>query len=320
LTEYGLEKEGGSIDSTSIIRMHRQCKDGALDFMTVALEEFIEDAWSRYADVMSSMRTLSRRFIRAGELNRHLTVCPGRVNGLVRRGLIRAYMKANDGGDEMLIDLKSIDRLKEKLKLLLTGDFVAGLLGIDTDGLIELVRRGCLQLASGPSVDGLSNWRFDIDEPERLLGNIAARIPATRDHNRGELIAWNEVFQLLKKHKISLGRFVHDVLVAGPVPLSASDGRGLARFSFSNEEIGGYIFAYTDIKIGVEENSTPDFKRLARYLEVMMRRNGCMYPRGLPRQDKEGGYNCVSINDLTRLAMSVFRRAQLSKVTLFMGI
>lgn len=311
MEKYGLSIAGRPPEFGAILQFHRRCRKGTLDFITIAIEEFIENASSPYADVLCQTQTLHKRFIPATELTMYSIAGPRHLEWLLRSGRVRVYRKARNGSDEVLIDLDSVVRYKEKLALCFTSIDAAKSLGISVDDVTALVWHGCLTPVSGASVDGLSEWRFDCDETERLLGKVGANVLVETDGEGGEFVFGGDVLSLLRRNKISVGRFVRNVVDGKPVPRLKSEGNGLTRFAFSKKEIDEYISAQTAVKIGAEETSTPNFRQLARTLEKLMERNKGAYLRGLSCQDKIADCNWVSVKDLANIAISVFSRPEL---------
>jgi len=312
MKKCGIDRFGRPPEVRSLLALHRECREGALDFLTVAIEEFIENALSRYADQVCETPTFHKRFIPATVLAKYSVAGPRHLEWLLRSGRVRVYRKVRDGRDEVLIDLDSVDRYKEKLALCFTGAYAADSLGISVDDVTELVWHGCLTPVSGPSVDGLSEWRFCRDEPGWLLGAVTTKVPAKTEGDQREWLYGGEVLSLLKKYKISVGRFVRDVVDGKPAPQCKSRGRGLAMFAFSKKEIAEYVLAKTGEKISVNENSTPTFRQLARTLEKMKERNDSVYQRGISRRDETDDSIWANVSDLARIALLVFSRAQAS--------
>lgn len=293
----------------SILELHGQFRQGNLNFITIALEEFIENTLSQNADRFCGTKTLHRRFIPATDIALYCVARPRRLKWLLSSGRVRVLRKARDSGDEVLVDWDSVVRYKEKLNSCFTSVDLAECLEIRVEDVIELVRHGCLKPVSGPSIDGLPTWRFYRDEPERLLGAINAKVLAEDDGDHPRWLFGREVLSLLRKHEISVGHFVHDILNGKLIPQSKSCARGLPMLSFVQEEIAEYVFAKTGENIYAKENSIPAFKRLGRTLGKMKERNDRAYLRGQSRRNEISDWSCVSVSDLARVAIRVFSMA-----------
>lgn len=308
LHKYGLGNAGGVPEFMPILELHRLCKVGDLNFMTVALEEFIEEAASRHGEVLTGARAFSKRFITVRELGMYIKASPAHIETLLRCGRIHVFKREKVTTGGILIDLDSTAKFKEKLDSSLTSIDVGRRLGVSIAGVVDLVRHGCLRPVSGPTVDGLPEWRFERDEPSRLLERIVTRIVLAMGLGPRERILGGEVLRLLGRDKIGVGRFIRDVLAGSPTPRFTLEGGGLIQFGFSRREINEYINAKARVPTSTEAKRTLNFRVLARSLENMMERNERSCPRGLSRQEEADGWNWVGVNALARIAMSIFSK------------
>lgn len=307
LHKYGLGNAGGVPEFMPILELHRLCKAGDLNFMTVALEDFIEEAASRHDEVLTGARTFSKRFITVRESGRYFNVSPTHVEALIRCGQIHVFRGEKGTTDEILIDLYSAAKFKEKLDSSLTSINVGRRLGVSIADVADLVRHGCLRPMSGPTVDGMPAWRFDQDEPDRLLGKIGARIVVGTEPGESNLVTWGEVLRVLVRHKISVGRFVRDVLDRTLAPCFERPRDGLTGFGFGRMEINDYICSVTPPKIGAETKSPFDFGLLARALERRREENERFNSRGPLREDDIVSW--INAYDIVRIANCVLYQA-----------
>jgi hypothetical protein len=164
---------------------------------------------------------------------------------------------------------------------------------------------------SGPSVDGLPDWRFDHSEPDELLAKIGAKVMSGQLDKRNENMSGREVLRLLENHRIGVGRFFSDVLGGKPTPRCESRSDGLTRFGFSKGEICEYIYAKTGVNICFKATNTSNCKLLARSLEKMREQNASVGLRSSQRQAETSDYHQVDVNDLARIAILLFSKAQL---------
>jgi hypothetical protein len=130
LNEYGLGKVGGRPEFRSILELHKLCKERDIDFVTVALEEFLDDESFKCGEYLWEMRGLSKRFVPIRELDGYFNVRPGCLEGLVQTGRIRAFRKEGGSGYKILIDLVSVARFKRELSSSLTSFDAARRLGM----------------------------------------------------------------------------------------------------------------------------------------------------------------------------------------------
>ena len=306
----GLSIVGRPPDFRPMLQLHRLSKETTVDFLTVAIEEFIDNLLSRHSDQLNETPLLQKRFMSVPELARHFGVSSKHIALLLDSDRVRCYRKVRgDGQAEVLIDLSSFARYKEKLASCSSSGDVAHSLGIDVDEVSELVWHGCLTPVSGPSIDGLSDWRFCPEDPRRLLEVVCSKIKTEADCH-GEWVFGGEVLSLLRRHKIGVGRFIRDMLEDNLAPQSTRRAIGLLMFAFSKDDIAEYILAKTGAKVFAKENSSLIFRQLAHTLNIMMGLNNSIYLRGLPRQSGVRDWNRISASELADVAKSVFRRAQ----------
>jgi hypothetical protein len=290
-----------------ILEFYRQYKEGAPDFITIAIEGFIKHALPPHADRICGTQTLQKRFIPAAEITKYSDASVEHLEWLLRSGQVSFYRKARDSGDEVLIDLYSLFRYKERVALFVTDRDVAESLGVCANEVSELVWHGCLTPVSGPSVDGLEDWRFYCDEPERVLQKVGSKILIGSSDALRECISGREVLSLLREYKISVGQFVRNVFDGKPRPRSMRKADGLHMFAFDRKEIGEYIFAKTGVKICTKGKAAATVRRLARILENMKELNDDVFRRGESRLNQDGDLSWASCFDLARIAKCVLR-------------
>lgn len=310
MEKFGLSPAGRYPKVGPIFQLHRRARKGKLDFITITLEEYIENAFAPYEEVLNQTQKLHKRFIPVTELALYSAAGPRHLEWLLHSGRVRVCKKTWNGRDEMLVDLDSVARYKERLALCFTSADAAEHLGISVDEVGELVWYGCLTPVSGPSVDGFSEWRFYGDESERLLEAVDAKVLAETDNERCGRLLGEEVLSLLRRHKISVGRFIRDVLGGNPTPRSKGSVKGLPKFTFGMKEIAEYVFAKTGKKICAKETSNHTLRQLARTLEKMKEQNDNVYQRGAARRDENGDESWVSSSDLVRIAVYALSKAE----------
>jgi len=291
-----------------IFDFHRQCEEGTLDFISIAIEEFIETELAPYANHLCGTQKLQKRCIPAAEIMKYSVGGEKHLEWLIQSGRVGFYRKAYDSNEEVLIDLHSVFRNKERLNLFLTDRDVAERLGICVNEVSELVWHGCLMPVSGPSVDDLEDWRFYCYEPERLLQEVGSKsLFGSGDALRG-CISGREVLSLLREYKVSVGQFVRSILDGKPSPRSWRRGNGLHMFAFDRKEIGEYIFAKTGVKTCTKEKSAATVRQLAHILEKMKEQNDGIYGRGGSRRNEDGDWSLKSYCDLAHIAKWVFSK------------
>jgi hypothetical protein len=293
------------------IALHEQFRDGTLDYITIAIEEFIDNLLSQYDGQLYGLPTLLKRFIPAENIGRYILAGPVNLRRLLESGQLRTYNRErHNGRNELLVDLNSVIRYGAKLASCYTGGMVAAHLGIGVDDVLELVQYGCLVPVSGPPVDGLYDWRFSYEEPEKLLEAVGAKVLDKTGSNQRERLFWREVLSLLRKHDISVGRFVRDVLDGKLAPLSKCRSRGLTMFTFDKQEFTDYVFAITRVKSNASEYSVLVFRQLARTLGRVKERNDRVHLRGVSNEKEPRDWSYVTINDLLCVATWLFGKVR----------
>jgi hypothetical protein len=293
------------------IALHEQFRDGTLDFITIAIEEFVDNLLSQNEGWLYGLPTLHKRFIPVENIGRYVHAGPVHLRQLLQSGQVRTHRREhNNGRNGLLADLNSVIRYGAKLASCNTGGMVAGHLGIGDDDVLELVQYGSLVPVSGPSVDGFYDWRFSHEEPKKLLEAVGAKILDKTAGNQREQMFWREVCSLLREHNISVGRFVSDVLDGKLAPLSKCRSRGLTMFTFDKREITDYVFAITRVKNSASEYSVLVFRQLARALGRMKERNDRVHLRGVSNEKEPCDWSYVTVSALARVARQILKKVE----------
>lgn len=293
------------------IALHEQFRDGTLDFITIAIEEFVDHLLSQHEGWLYGLPTLRKRFIPADNIGRHILPGPMNLRRLLQSGQLRTYSKElHNGRNGLLVDLNSLTRYAAKLASCYTDGVVAAHLGIGIDDVLELVQYGCLVPVSGPLVDGLHTWRFSREEPEKLLEAVGAKLLNKTGRNQCERLFWREVLLIMRKHNISVGRFVGEVLDGKLAPLSKCRSRGFHMFTFDKKEIAEYVFATTRVKNDASEYGVLIFKQLAHALGVMKERNDSVHLRGVSNEKEPCDWSYVTVSALARVARQILKKVE----------
>ena len=124
----------------------------------------------------------------------------------------------------------------------------ARLLDIEAKDVEELVSLGYLRPASGPSVDGFPEWKFDVDGIDALLEMVRERVVDLMLTPLDMLISAGAVIQEMERHGLSVGHFVNTIMEGKIVPLEREIGllswlprRGFSWFAFSKEQVMKYL-------------------------------------------------------------------------------
>jgi TniQ len=220
-------------------RISSSCKASALQFIIVAYEEVLEASSSEEC-IFADESLPDKRFINKEEAARQLNLRPVWIDALIEQGQLDVFAKGETDADH-LVDRQSIYRYKSSVEQMLCTLSVAGRLNVEIDDMIELVRYGCLCAQSGPEIDGFEEWKFAYNAVEKLIGNISSRVISSCAPSVSELIGANDTFKYLKRHKLSVGRFISAVLAGEVNPVAESSGKGLSRFAFQREQVISYI-------------------------------------------------------------------------------
>jgi hypothetical protein len=235
-----LKKKGTKIHEQLHSRLCRQFERGPLDFIIVAIEDYLK-SHGKYQSPSFSLLS-GRRFVNKEEACYLLGVELDWINALISRSKLKIFQPTGRNA-EVLIDTQSITNLQIELSRLFDISFAARVLDIDTKDVEELVDRGFLKPASGPTVDGFPEWKFDLEGLGALVDMIRERVTNLVLTPLDIFINAVAVIQEMERHGLGIGHFMQTIMEGKIAPLRFLVGRGLSGFVFSKEQVMGYLHA-----------------------------------------------------------------------------
>jgi hypothetical protein len=218
--------------------MCRQFERGSLDFIIVAVEDYLRSHCS-YPSLSLSLLS-GRRFVNKEEACYLLGLEQKWLDALITRGKLEIFRRMERNA-EVLIETQSITDLQIELCYLFNISQAARVLDINIKDVEELVNHDYLKPASGPSVDGFQEWKFDLDGLGALLEIIRERVINLTLPPLDTLINAVAVIQEMERHGLSIGYFVQTILEGKIIPLRFLVGHGLSGFAFSKEHTMRYL-------------------------------------------------------------------------------
>lgn len=246
-----------------ISRIATECDRRELHFILTATEDFIENNEMNPESLVFESAPFFKRFLDIQEACRRIGIEQVWLGRLIRQGKIEAVKK--EGDSHFLIDNDSITKLFESLSHLISAQQVAHYLNITLKDIESLVIEGCLCPLSGPTVDGLQEWRFEHKGIDELLEKLRQRLPAHELSFQGKLMSTSAVFHQLKILRLSPGQFFRAVIEGAISPRSEmSSYCGLLRY----HGLGRFHFSSTDVKKFIRKHG-PEEKRLPTYVKYV---------------------------------------------------
>src|SRR5262245_13966491 len=225
----------------------------ALMFLRTAMEEqWIKTSRRSFPTYNFS---LEHRFIPIEEAGKIMGLSREHVNILVSAGRLRSATGVSDP-QMTSIDVRSIDKLFEERRRMITVRTAAANLGITVNELFELVAYGHLSIVGGPQIDGFPDTVLDAGSILDLYQRVERiSLPASetviaqliRDES-DELMGFNEVREQLQGKNLNLGQWLREVLDSEIIPFklrpvleSSFESTQLTHFAFSRDQIQQYF-------------------------------------------------------------------------------
>jgi hypothetical protein len=195
-----------------------------------------------------------------------------RLGSLIARGKILVVRHLSRPG--VLIDAESIVGLRAGLCDLLLLSEVALTLDIEVGDAESLIHHGYLKPLSGPTVDGLPEWRFDPDEivelVKRIEGMAVGKPPASPD----TLMTVGAAIRQMKIRGFSASRFVRAVLEGEIVPqVGLPCYRGISSFWVPND----CVIRFVRTNLPPDRRCMQSFRNAAKLLARMKEQNDKMF-------------------------------------------
>lgn len=292
-----------------------QCDTPSLRFMYVACEDYVEACeWGEPMVGLSRPPTF-RRFISREEACRRFGIDQKWLNPLIEGGKLGALRHPSRPG--VLIDAESFRLLQMSLCDLLSLPRVALILDIGTADAEDLIHEDCLKPLSGPTVDGLPEWRFDSGELVDLIDRIGDTVVVDTPAPLHSLIAARAAIRQMKARGFGAGHTVRAILEGEIVAQKGLPPfRDVPCFEFAKDcapKVERMRLPEREYVEGLDgghkvEQSQPfDFKLRALALENRRSRNLRMHSRRIAKRVPPELVS-LEVSDLARTAREVFSR------------
>lgn len=278
--------------------LYKWCDQGELSFIILAYEDFLEKRTENGSDDLNSV-SIFRRFISIKEACQRLSITRYQLEDLIAQGKLDVLQR-RDGDKDILVDAKSLVDFRTWLNNLASILVIAQNLEINIIDVEDLIYHGCLTPLSGPPLDGLLEWRFQIQAGHDLIKNIRYRLVRIVPGTSEQLVNANNVIRKMKACGLSAGQFVRAVLEGKIIPRKEIPHHGLSSFFFSQDEITEYIRSCQPTR----NECCIDYRRAAAFLAVRKEVTGQIFTKKKKdnREFKDYGEEEYDLSLLVRLA------------------
>lgn len=204
-------RSGRKVSESKLYRqIETQCDTPSLRFMYIACEDYVEACeWGALEPGVTRPPTF-RRFVDGGEACRRLGIERKWLDPLLEKGkLVTIHDPVIS---RLLIDGESIKLLHESLCSMSSLANVALILGTEVTDAEDLIHEGLLTPLSGPTVDGLPEWRFDRREVADLIDRLEGAMAEYSTPVSEILMAVRAAIRQMKTYGYSPGRCLRAIL------------------------------------------------------------------------------------------------------------
>lgn len=298
--------------------LNRLAGRDTLAFLRVALEEYLE-----YLSQLPNppiLDLIERRFLPPDKARGRLGLGRQGFEILLTTGKLRVTSGVNDP-DTLLVDEKSIRDLLDRRKWMLTIEQAACVLGISANELRDLTDHGCLEVASGPKLDGFPDARMEKSAIIGLYNRLERRAEPAKEcilfaSLSDDLIEQEEVRELLNVRNLSFGEWLQASLNGEVSPLKLLplvghefNGYSLNHFAFRKEQFERYVKERCS---GDEPVKIQPRQRLRFITSEELREMIELLQRKWERQQRtftRKGVEVYSAAQLGRMAKAIFERS-----------
>ncbi|HEX8456391.1 MAG TPA: hypothetical protein VF656_03635 [Pyrinomonadaceae bacterium] len=232
-TETGFYKDFG----TFYFGLYHSLPSACFDFMRTAFERYVEDYWDGgYTSVVGrhGHRLTHKKYVGLIEAALTLGTWVKGINLLIESGKLEASIRDKGKKRLVLIERASLERLKREFDDSLSLSETAELLGVSEPAVKDLMQHGCISALRGLPIDGFKHWKFGRESINGLLERIEKKLVPDRGAKK---LTFAAALAKVDEHCSGLGGFVKMVLDGEIIPCAKSEGAGLYKFSFSEEQI-----------------------------------------------------------------------------------
>ena len=287
--------------------LHQRLSDESIrpgiNFIMLALESYFDDLWLKTERPYGWDQNTRRRFLKPSDVCLQLGVSMKQLHHLVQRQLI-AVASLDGSNEKFLVDTQALEEFaRQAFSELLVSD-VCRALGITHEDVTDLMIYEFLVPTSGPTVDGLSEWRFSSESIASLIGRIRHIISGNDATDKvQELVDLDFIHPRLLTYQLGLGAFIKAVFDGNIMPLAEGPSRtgfkaivegrcvGLQCFLFSKHQILSWLRANKPSNIDLIDT----FSDLVTFLNKLRKMQGNRFTRKQP-----GLYNEDHMVELAR--------------------
>lgn len=246
--------------------LYYQLASEQLDFMRAAFEEYLVSRWD--GGHMAHMRRISQalrmrsRYVSRKDAKKFLRIKVEGVDRLIAKGKLKAIVRDNRSPRAILIERASLDFVKHELEHSLYLKQVAGMLGVSSQRVHEMIECNLLRPLKDEGIDGRSGWTFNSEEIKCLLAAIKGKLIKGSRIATGEHISFSKALRILDRVNIGIGQFIPIILSGTIRVVGLSPKPGLTSLIFSKSDIKGYITELERIRLGETFNVPEAAKRL----------------------------------------------------------
>jgi hypothetical protein len=309
------QRGGRRICESKLYRqIEMQCDTPSLLFMYIACEDYVEAyEWDALEPGITCPPAF-RRFVNRDEACRRLGVDQERLDRVIEKGNLITMSHPISHG--MLFDAKSIERLMDVYHLLSLKE-VAIILNANRSDTEDLLHEGFLKPLSGPTVDGLPEWRFDRCEIVELIERTGNMVTDCSTGLRNNLIVLRAAIHQMKTRGLGPGSCLRAVLKGEIVTRKEMLVYPyIPNFEFAKDCVPkpeGPLFTELEhvessrASGKIEQVQPFDYKLGAQALESRRNMNLSMHSRHTVRTISAGPIN-LEVSDLAYTAREVFSR------------
>jgi hypothetical protein len=285
---YGLRREFGEYKSV----LYGQNSSKHLDFMRRTFEDYLTTQWQ--GGYLSHMRRISpsarrnAKYLPMKEAQRLLGT--PYIFELIESGRLKAVVMQHDKRRLVLIERAGLINFRRALKHALTLAQLRKLLALSSARIKELVKAGLINPLRGPTVDGLTTWKFNNTEARKLIEVFKNKIIEPAKAQARRELTFKEVLSKLDYYGVGFSKLVQAVLCKEIRPSRLNKNKGLTRFFFLDEQITNFIKCASQLQ-GEEAYSVAAVAKLLRSSKRVvwfLIRNGFIHARRLSSLSSAG--------------------------------
>lgn len=224
------------------------------DFLRLAFEDYLRDHWTggvigkrkwTKGGAHTGTKFLSRRHV-----SKALGIPGIGIDALLKSGCLRGTVRATTSNRLVLIEADSVTKLKSELKDALYLRDAKRLLGLSGKAIHKLVVAGLLHPVRGPSVDGNSDWHFNLKDVIALLFAFERAVTRNQRITTSQKWSFLHASRRMRQVGVDLSGLIRCVLEGSIVPCDRNNRSGLPGFEFEAAVIVAFVSEHIRRKVG----------------------------------------------------------------------